>query len=159
MKFSTREELALPAEDAFAELTNFTRFERQALRRGIEIARQKKILPDGTERIFWQASFRWRGRERRLRADLIECLPPERLLIEAQSGGIDSDLLVDLTPLSPDRTRLRVQLELRPQTMAARFLIQSLKLGKPRLMRRFKGRVSRFAREIEERWKESSRPW
>ena len=120
MKFSTREEIELPAEAVFVDLTNFTRFERQALRRGMEIARQKTILPDGTERIFWQVSFKWRGRQRRLRADLIECLPPERLLIEAQSGGIDSDLAVEIIPLSQERSRLCVQLELRPRSSISR---------------------------------------
>ncbi len=151
MKFSTREDLDLPAEVVFEDLTNFTRFERLALRRGMEVSRRKRVLPDGTERIFWQTGFTWRGRKRRLRADLIECVAPRRLLIEAQVGGIDSDLVVELTPLSPQRTRLGVQLELRPRTMPARFVIQTMKLGKPRLVRRFKKRIARFARELEAR--------
>jgi len=153
MKFSTREDIELPAEAVFADLTNFSRFERLALRRGVDVVRQRRILPDGTERIFWQSSFKWRGRKRRLQADMIECQPPERLVIEAQTGGIDSDLMVEIIPLSPERSRMCVQLELRPRNMAARFLIQSMKLGKPRLVRRFKTRISRFAREMEERWR------
>ena len=44
-----------------------------------------------------------------------------------------------------------MRLDLRPKTLAARLLVQSLKLARNKLNRKFRKRVAEFAMLIEER--------
>ena len=44
-----------------------------------------------------------------------------------------------------------VEIEMRPKTLAARVVIQSLRLAKASLSRKFKKRVAEFAAELERR--------
>jgi hypothetical protein len=57
---------------------------------------------------------------------------------------------VELVPLSPTRTRLMVETVLSPKTLAARLLVQSLKLAKSSLTQRYKSRIAALSEEIEE---------
>lgn len=57
--------------------------------------------------------------------------------------------VVDLVALSRTRTRLFVSMELRPTTLSARLLLQSLRLAKGRLTGRLKTRMAEFGQRIE----------
>ncbi len=65
------------------------------------------------------------------------------------SGGVRADFEIELMALSHNRTRIRAGLDLRPVTLAARLLIQSLKFAKSNLDRRFAERMVEFARDVE----------
>jgi hypothetical protein len=97
----------------------------------------------------WEMDFVLRGKERHLDAQMISYDPPNGMMFEGKSGGMLHHLTVDLTPLSKKRTRLQLELELKPRSLPARLLIQSFKLGKQKLNKRFKQRVTDFAREME----------
>jgi hypothetical protein len=58
---------------------------------------------------------------------------------------------VDLVALSPARTRLNVDLEITPRNLAGRLLIQSVKLAKGNLSKRFRLRVAEYAMDVEDR--------
>ena len=60
-------------------------------------------------------------------------------------------MTIDLTALTPNRTRMNVQARLAPRTLSARLLVQSLKLAKARMTRKFSVRVAQFAKTIEGR--------
>ena len=55
MKFSTREDIEAPIEHVWAQISNFDAFERQALRRGAEIARSDS---QGAPGLTWRAPLR-----------------------------------------------------------------------------------------------------
>ena len=57
--------------------------------------------------------------------------------------------------LSRKRTRVIVGLDMRPRTLSARLLIQSLKFAKANLYSRFEARVGRFAKDIEDQYNRS----
>ena len=59
---------------------------------------------------------------------------------------------MQLTPLSPKRTRLGVEVDLKPKTLSARLLVQSLKLAKSNLTKRFKLKVADYAKTMETRY-------
>ena len=45
-----------------------------------------------------------------------------------------------------------MQVELKPRTLAARLFIQSMRLARKRVQRRFEGRLAEIARDIEQRF-------
>jgi carbon monoxide dehydrogenase subunit G len=143
MRFTSREDIDLPADAVFAALSDFEGFERMALRRGADVRR--------TGDCAWTIRFRFRGRERVLHSEIAQSDPPALLRTTGRSGGIDGVLRFDLLPLSPRHTRLTVDLDLSPTTLPARLMLQSLRLAKGTLTQRFKLRVERFARDLEGR--------
>jgi hypothetical protein len=60
---------------------------------------------------------------------------------------------VELVALSRGRTRLSVELELKPRSISARLLVQSLKLARANLNKKFHLRMADYARELEDRSK------
>ena len=147
MKFSTREDIEAPVEQVFEAVTDFDGFERQILRRGIDLTRDESCPPDVTG-ARWNANFKWRGRAQNLEAELVSIEPNEGYAIESRTGGVICMGVVDLVPLSKARTRMFVSLDLKPTTLSSRLFIQSLRLAKGSLTRRFKSRVSDFASGI-----------
>lgn len=150
MQFSSKEDIEAPIADVFAAVTDFESFERQALRRGIDVQRKGDVTApeDG---LSWQAKFEMRGKPRDLDLTLATFDPPNALRCDAMSNGLEGQMVIDLMSLSQQRTRLAVVVNFTPKTLPARLLIQSLKLGKAALTRRFKLKVADFAKSVEKR--------
>lgn len=148
MKFSTRHDIAAPIGFVFVCATDFAGFERQALRRGIDIGRSDAAR-GVVAGMRWKAQFAYRGKTRKLAGELTRLDEPNSFLIQSVSGGVESDLDVEFLPLSRQRTRVRVALNLAPKTLSARLLVQSLKFSKNSLDARFARRVGQFAVDIE----------
>lgn len=152
MKFSSREEIAAPSDFVFARLSDFDMLADAARARGAEILRLDARQTPGVGQS-WQAGFRWRGRQRRLLVDLVAYDPPARLGFLAESQAYQISLGLGLQDLARGRSRLLVELEVRPRSLAARIMLQSLKLGKARLQARFEQRLRLGADLLEERWR------
>lgn len=155
MKFSTREDVSVPIEHVFRALCDVEGFERQAMRRGADVRRIDKMTAPGIG-MNWKVGFRMRGRHRELDLELVRFMPPNELEFHARSAGIDSDFTVELIALSVNRTRMTIGLDIRPLNLSARLLVQSLKLAKSSLTRRFKTSVSNYGKGLEERFERAS---
>lgn len=129
MQFSSREDIEAPIDRVFAMLSEFEAFERSAIRRGIEVQRTGAVGAPETG-LGWDAEFDLRGRRRKLRVNLVSYEPPNLMRFELLSQGLDGETTIDLMALSPRRTRLEIRLELKPRTLPARLLLQSLKLAR-----------------------------
>lgn len=150
MKFSSREDINQPVETVFAAVSDFARFERTALRHGAEVARVDDLGAPGVGAT-WHSQLAYRGRKREVTTELTTFDVPEQMVIALRSRGVKGAFSVQLIPLSPRRTRLMVQLELRPKTLGVRVFLQSLRLAKASMNKRFKRAVRDFARDIEAR--------
>lgn len=150
MKFSTNEDIEAPIEQVFAAVSDLAFYERTAIRRGAEIMRTTahEVPAIGMK---WKARFMFRNRMRDVAIEMTELDPPQAMSFESQSGGLSSMLDIELVPLARSRTRLKVGFELKPLNLPARLMIQSLKLAKGNLQKRFKKRVSDFAKELGNR--------
>jgi Polyketide cyclase / dehydrase and lipid transport len=137
MKLSARKDVEASAADLFQVLADFDHYERLALHQGADVERS-----DGPE---WVIRFSWRGRARRVTSRVETFDPPRALALRGASGGFDYLMAVTLVPLSRNHTRLGAELDVRPRTLAARILLQTLKLGKGRLQGRFAARLETFA--------------
>jgi hypothetical protein len=155
MKFSSNEDIEAPIDQVFAMLSEFEAYERSAIRRGIEVNRLQESAV-GKAGLAWDARFTLRGKPRDIRLNLAGYDMPNAMRIDADSQGLESILTLDLLALSPGRTRMSVALNLAPKTLPARLLVQSLKLAKGNLTKRFKGKVADFARQMEDRHKRTA---
>jgi hypothetical protein len=86
---------------------------------------------------------------RDIRSEVTAFTPGKGFTIASALGGIEGVTEVEVTPLGPERTRLRISVELHPVTLAGRLLIQPLRLGKGALQERFRIRVAGLARAVE----------
>lgn len=148
MKFSNRVDVAAPVDFVFDQLADFSAFERAALRKGISLQRLDALEAPGAG-MSWDIGFRMRGRQRRLIADIRRYERPEWLEYEGTSQGFHLILTLQLMALAKGRTRLSTGFEVKPRTLGARLLVQSAKLGRGNLERRYDERVKAFARAIE----------
>ncbi|MDJ0630401.1 MAG: SRPBCC family protein [Rhodobacter sp.] len=152
MRFTTREDIEAPIENVFAAASDFDGFERQALRRGAEVTRRDNLdrIGVGSE---WFLKFRFRGKEREVEARIVQFTPPNSFRVDSRIGGLHSAIDVELLALSPRRTRLQVAVDLKPQSLSARLLVQSLKFAKSNINKRFANRVWQYAQDIEGKYR------
>lgn len=150
MQFSAQEDIEAPVGKVFAMFADFERFERMAMRRGVEVRRTQQAgsSPAGMS---WDTTFNIRGKPRRIQVILTDFEDPTHMRFESQSKGMQGQTGIDFLALSRQRTRVSIEMSVSARTLPARLLLQSIKLGQSRFRRQFQTRFSDFARELEER--------
>ena len=154
MKFSTREDIDASIGDVFEMLCDFNRYERAAMRRGADVRRidTLEVPGEGTE---WKVRFLMRGKEREMTLVVSSFERPDNMVVSLTSQGIVGEMSFELIALSLKKTRLLVALDVRPLSLPARLLLQSLKLTKSSLDKKFKTRVAEYAAGLQEQTKGS----
>ena len=152
MQLTAREDIEAPLDRVFAELSDFETVERQALRRGIEVQRVDTVSGKGPG-MQWATGFTFRGKMRKADITLTEYTPPERMVFDSVSGGLEVQMVIDLVALSRTRTRVAITSEFKPKTLSARLLVQSLKLAKGGVDKRFRSRMAGLAKDLEDKLK------
>jgi hypothetical protein len=156
MKISKREDIEAPLDVVFRAVTDFAAFERSALRRGIEVSRRDELDTPGPG-MAWRARAPIRNKPRDISIRLVGWTPQTAMLLNIDSNGVLATMTVDLVELSRARTRLQVGVELKAVTMTSKLLLQSMKLAKASLDRKFAKRIGDFAQEIEQRHQKAAR--
>lgn len=156
MEFTTREDIEAPLEQVFAQATNFEQIERQIMRRSIDVRRTSEGGAGTARGMSWQATFGFRGKTRTTDVTLAEYDPPNALSYHAVSGGLEIVTQIDFVALSRSRTRVGMKVELLPKTLSARLMVQSMKLGKSGIEKRFRVKMAEYAKELEDRLKRAS---
>lgn len=152
MKFSSNEDIAAPIDAVFRMYSDFDRFERAALRRGADIVRTDKLRAPGAG-MAWKAVFKFRGRARVVVGEIVEFTVPDGYSVDADTPNLKAMFSVELVPLSKNRTRASLVLDIKPKSLTGRLMVQSMKLAKSRLTRRFKVKTGEYAKSLEERYK------
>lgn len=148
MKFSTKEDIEAPTDVVFDALADFASFERAALRRGAEVSRVDRLAENG-EGLTWSLRFPVRGKMRRVVCELERFARPSEMHFAAESTGFEMTLTLGLVALSRSRTRLGVIFEIKPRSLTARLMLQSIRLNKANYVRKFEGRVQKYAADLE----------
>lgn len=148
MKLSTREDIEAPIAYVFQRVSDFERFERRAMRQGADVSRRAEGLVEIG--MIWDIAFEFRGRSRKAQAELTGMETQHAIEIISRSDGLTAVTQVETVALSGTRTRVLVSCDLRAKTLTARLLLQSLKLAKTKLTKRFKARVLDYAESIED---------
>ncbi|MFY0680782.1 MAG: SRPBCC family protein [Thalassovita sp.] len=150
MNFSSKEDIESSIDSVFAAVTDFDSFERAALRRGAEVQRVDD-LPEPGVGMRWEVGFTLRGKERELVLDMTEYDAPQKLVLTGVSQGLEGTMAIELVAMSRTRTRMTSDITLSATTLSARLLLQSMKLGRATLNKRFHLRMAEIATEVEER--------
>lgn len=150
MQFQAEQEIGLPIHLAFEQLTNFARFEREARDSGAEIARRDPAGGPGLGTT-WEADFIARGKARHLTATATRFARPGDLAFEGRIGGMEGVLHLTLTSLGEQRSLIAATMTLHPRSITARLALQSLKLVRGSIAKRFRKRLRKFCRQTERR--------
>ena len=143
MKFSTRQDTDIPADALFRAVGNFPSLERMLVRRGASVRRMDGAAQPGVG-MGWQIGFDWRGRRRGLDLRVTEHTPPETIVLEGSSDQFELLIRMTVVALSPSKSRLIFETDVQPRGMKARLLLQTAKLGKTQLDRKFAQRIAAF---------------
>jgi hypothetical protein len=152
MKFSTKEDVEVPIDAVFDMMCDFETFERAAMRRGAEVQRTDAKEAPGVG-MGWRAAFNMRGKRRLVDIEMITFDTPSEIVLECRSQGLLTMMTLELVALSKAKTRITISFDIKPLNLSARLLVQSLKLAKTSLNKKYKLRVADFAKTIEERHK------
>nr|WP_319947180.1 SRPBCC family protein [uncultured Shimia sp.] len=151
MEFKSKQDLEIPLNDVFDMLSDFDRHERLAMRRGVDIARKDSPRQAGLGTA-WDISFLFRGKQRHLDLEVTNFDAPQGLGLQAIMQGLESAISVELVALSRTKTRMNVVAEMKPKTLSARLLVQSFKLARGNINKRFNKRLAAQARDMEARY-------
>lgn len=150
MQFAAKEDIEGTVEQVFALLSDFDGLQRQAMRRGAEVERLDNLSLPGVG-MEWDIGFRLRGKHRTASIRTTEYDPPTAMAFDIELGGLSGDCQIELVALSRQRTRMNIAADLKPHTLSARLMVQSLKLARGNLNKRFDKRVAEFAGNLEKR--------
>lgn len=148
MKFKAAEDIDAPVELVFERFCDFTQIEAELRGKGAQIARVGgwKTAKSGSA---WAGSVKVRGRARQIESTITQIEKDDCLVIESRIGGMETHYELTFRALTPKRARVTATLELKPATLSARLVIQTLKLARGRVLQRLTGYLVRRGDEIE----------
>ncbi|WP_207099668.1 hypothetical protein [Paracoccus shandongensis] len=143
MKFSTRIDTNIPASNLFDIAGDFPRSERALAARGVLVRRIDPAEEPGIG-LGWDLEFNWRGQRRTTRLAVTRFDRPSHITLEGRSDQFDLSINMTVVALSRVKSRLLFETEVRPRNMRARLLLQTAKLGKSQLDRKYDQRIADF---------------
>lgn len=151
MKLTAKTDLEVPAAFVFAALIDTPTWEREAVRNGVEVERPPGT-PDTGVGAEWRIRGHFRGKARKVLVRIEELTPSQRLALSLDSPSIEGIVQIEVMVLSPRRSRLRSDLEVKPKTLAARLFINTMRLAKGRVQARFEKGLGQLGARIKDRY-------
>lgn len=152
MIFETREEVDIPRDFAFSRFADFTRYEKTARHYGADIRRVNGFT-EISEGCAWRGSAVVRGTTRGVEAKITRLNPPEHAQMSTVVGGMAITVDMFFEELGPGKTLLRVTSQLKATTLAARLILQSVKLTRRKIQRKIDTRIVALANEFEDEYR------
>ena len=154
MKLTAKTDIEVPASFVFATLVDHPSWEREAVRNGAEVDR-----PEGTPATglgaAWRVRGHFKGKPRKVFLKIVEFVVDQRIVLSIDSPTIEGSARFEVMVLSPRRSRLRVDLEIKPKTLAARLFINTMRLAKGRVQAKFETRLGLMGGRIKDRYERS----
>jgi hypothetical protein len=151
MKLTVKTDIDAPVEFVHAYLADNTTWEREAIRSGIEIERPDDMPSQGVG-AGWRIKLRFRGRIRNVLLRLDELTQDERIGYSFEGQALYGTTELETKALSARRSRLRLSVDAKPKTLAARLFLNSLRLARRKVEERMEKRVGLLGARIEERY-------
>lgn len=154
MEIKTQQDIEAPADYVFECLSDFESFEKAALRRGAEVQRVDDLADLGLG-ARWDVVFSFRGKPRDVTVELVEYAPAEKAKYKAVGQGVEAVMAIELVPMSKNLTRMVTVVQMEAKTLSARLLLQSMKLAKGQIGKRFDGMMEGYAKQLKRRHKQA----
>ncbi len=151
MKLTAKTDLEVPAAFVFAVFVDHPSWEREAVRNGVEVERPNGSPHSGVG-ASWNIRGHFRGRARKVLLKIEEMTPDQRLALSMDSPSMEGVSRIEVMVLSPRRSRVRADLEIKPKTLAARLFINTMRLAKGRVQARFEKGLSQLGARIKDRY-------
>jgi hypothetical protein len=103
----------------------------------------------------WEVGFVFRGKLREIDLRCTEMDGVQRLCFVGEGNAVIGTCVLELTEMGPKRTRLSAEVEIKPQTLAARLFLQTLSLARSRVQGRLDYRSAQLSSDLEERYRRS----
>ena len=149
MKFSMQKDIELPADTAFKVLCDAEAYERQLLRRGVDI--QRLAEGESPSDLRWKIGLGRGDDAYKIDAHVEEYQPPESLILIAQSQGLTARVVLTISALSRRASRLNTKAEARAQGVSAKVKLAALRLTEPKLRDRLGALLDDLVGDIERR--------
>lgn len=154
MNLAAKTDLEAPIDFVYETLSDHRSWERDVAERGIRVERPADTPVSGPGAGWW-LHLPYRGKLVRLYLQLLREKLYDHLLFEMQSNTIEGEVAMSVMALSPRRTRLHMTIEVNPRTLAARLLLNTLKLAKGRVQARLDQRIGHMGLVIQSRYAEA----
>lgn len=150
MRLTAKHDVEVPIAGAFAAFGDPDAWEREALRRGADVTR----TDDGTTGLpAWIIGFVFRGRPRQIAIRQTAAEPPLRLAYAGEGQLYSGTAELSFIDLGPRRTRVHLVMEVKPRSISARLILQTLRLNRKSLDRKVSQRFGQVATAVEDRYR------
>ena len=156
MQFTSVQDINAPLEFVFAQLSDFDACEAYAMRVGAQVERKDNLTRTGVGMI-WNFVGELRGKTRDIDIELTSYSPPTALNLQCKSVGMEAFVIVQAMELTKKQTRMKMVVDITPLSIPARLIMQSARLAKRSLNRKFNHRIWEFANYIENSYNNSRR--
>ncbi|CTQ33716.1 SRPBCC family protein [Jannaschia rubra] len=147
MKFVATEDISAPIDRVWSRVSDIEGFEMRLRSRVDGLTRTPPGPPaEGTT---WTGRADVMGKKREMKVVLGQMQAPARLEAEAATDGMAVTLDVELAELGPRLTRMTVTTEARARSLTARLMLQSAKMARQSMAKRYRTRVADFAAKVE----------
>lgn len=154
MQFSSVQDVNAPLDFVFQQMSDFESYEAYGLRTGVDVER-KDTLSEKAAGMKWRVEGEMRGKRRKLNIELTEYRPDNLLKFFVKSTGIEATATMEAMALTRKQSRIKVTTVLKPKTISARLILQSAKLAKNSMNRKFNHRFWTYANYIEGNYNKS----
>ncbi|WP_375258545.1 SRPBCC family protein [Citreimonas sp.] len=153
MQLTATQDIEAPRQQVFDLLSDVDAHLARLTARGVDVAH---VSPPGAGALrAWRGTFDLRDKPREAVVRLTALEPPARMVFEWESGGLHGRTELNLEAPTEATTQATMDTTLLPQTLSARLLVQSLKLGRGKIENRIGERMAEAATEIEKRTRDA----
>lgn len=150
MQLFSTEEITAPVETVFAMLADLDHYAQLAEQRGIKAVHRVGSPRQGLGSI-WDVVLTLQNKERQIALEITRFDAPFTIHFSIGSSSLAGQISCTLAAPSPDKTQLTVAIEVKPLTLKARLLVQSIQLTKGTLDRKYAERISELAADLQSR--------
>jgi hypothetical protein len=151
MKLTAKTDLEAPVEFLHAYLCDNATWERDAIRRGIEVERPADMPLTGVG-AGWRIRVPFRGTVRKVLLRVDEIVQDRIIAYSFEGQALVGTAVLEVRALSPRRSRLKLTVDAKPKTLAARLFLNTLRLARRKVEERFEKRVAQLGARVEERY-------
>jgi len=148
MKFKVAEDIDAPVSVVWERFTDFSMFEDDVRGRGAEISRVGN-WDKAAEGVEWRGAVTVRGKRRAVASKVTRMVTEDICVLESRIGGMDCVYEMNFIRLSPEVTRVGLVLDLSPDTLTARLILQTLKLARGRVLQLMQAILARQGNAAE----------